>query len=87
MSEAVAGNLGECYPRGLWGQEAAVLGLWRSGFDTLSIARIVGVAEADVYNKLPAIRERAKQNDDWNFDRGVSGMDNVRGSDACGGQA
>ena len=39
-------------------QAAACLTLWRSGrFDTVDIAKVIGVSEADVCRALDAIRQ------------------------------
>jgi DNA-directed RNA polymerase specialized sigma24 family protein len=40
--------------------DGVILALWRSGLDTLAIARQIGCREADVYNRLSRAREAGR---------------------------
>lgn len=67
MSEALLGNISEIHPRVAVATDEQILGMWCAGFDTLSIARVIGVPEADIYNKLPKVLERRRQDRDWHL--------------------
>ncbi len=55
-------------------QAAAILTLWRCRrFDTLDIATVIGVAEADVCQVLNAVRERERGADLWMVGAGEKG--------------
>ena len=46
-----------------------ILVLWRAGKDTYDIAKALWVDESHVASRLPRIRERARQDQEWNYDR------------------
>ena len=46
-----------------------ILMLWRAGKDTYDIAKQLWVDESHVASRLPRIIERARQDQEWNFDR------------------
>lgn len=49
-----------------------LLTLWREGNDTYDIARHFWQDEASIANRLPRVLDRARQDQEWNFDRLVS---------------
>lgn len=57
------------YPTGVDVPDAHLLHLWRERFDTFDIACICQITEAEVAKRLPRIRQRARQDAEWNFDR------------------
>jgi len=65
MTDAIIGNLGALIPAEGRHLSHDILALWSAGKDTLDIARALGVPEADIYNRLPKVLERARQDDDW----------------------
>lgn len=46
-----------------------ILKLWRARMDTCEIAKLFWQPEASIANRLPRILERARQDQEWNFDR------------------
>ena len=46
-----------------------ILALWCAGRDTLDIARVMGLPEAVIYNALPKLRDHARRDQEWNFER------------------
>jgi hypothetical protein len=50
-----------------------VLRLWRSGRDTLDIARLTGTTESVICRLLPLVLKAAREDQEWNFDRTSTG--------------
>lgn len=46
-----------------------ILILWRAGKDTFDIAKQLWQPEHHIAGRLPAILGRARQDQEWNFDR------------------
>ena len=46
-----------------------ILKLWQARMDTCEIAKLFWQPEASIANRLPRILERARQDQEWNFDR------------------
>lgn len=61
---AVLGNLGDRY-NGPVPEARAILALWRTGSDTLDIARTLGVPESYIYSQLPRVLEQSRQDREW----------------------
>lgn len=55
--------------------DGQILAEWRMGKDTFEIAQRFWVAESNIANRLPHILERARQDQEWNFDRLVTAND------------
>ena len=54
--------------------DAEVLELWRAGRNTREIAGAMFFRESVIANRLPGILERARQNQEWNFDNICNGV-------------
>jgi DNA-binding NarL/FixJ family response regulator len=46
-----------------------LLQLWRQGKNSNEIARAMWSQESDIANRLPEILQRARQDQEWDFDR------------------
>lgn len=46
-----------------------LLACWRSGLDTHEIAIQLSIPEYEAYNRLPRIREHARQENEWDFEK------------------
>lgn len=54
-----------------WGypKDKDILRLWREGKNTNEIAKATWSRECEISNRLPLILQRAKQDQEWNYDR------------------
>lgn len=46
-------------------EDETILAHWRDGLNTLDIARALPLPESEVWNRLPRILQRARQDAEW----------------------
>ncbi len=50
-------------------EDVEMLSLWKAGKNTNEIAKAFWCPESEIANRLPALLNKARQDQEWNFDR------------------